>query len=40
MGIDTLLDMVLLVADLKQLKANPDRPGIGTVIESHLDPGQ
>ncbi len=40
MGIDTLLDMVLLVADLKQLKANPDRPGVGTVIESHLDPGQ
>lgn len=40
MGIDTLLDMVLLVADIKQLKANPNRLGIGTVIESHLDPGQ
>lgn len=39
-GIDTLLDMVLLVADLKQFKAHPTRPGVGTVIESHLDPGQ
>ncbi|MCB9807090.1 hypothetical protein H6768_04360 [Candidatus Peribacteria bacterium] len=39
-GIDTLLDMVLLVADLKQLTAHPTRPGVGTVIESHLDPGQ
>ncbi len=39
-GIDTLLDMVLLVADLKQLKSHPTRPGVGTVIESHLDPGQ
>lgn len=39
-GIDTLLDMVLLVADLKQFKSNPTRPGVGTVIESHLDPGQ
>lgn len=32
--------MVLLVADLKQLTAHPTRPGVGTVIESHLDPGQ
>lgn len=40
MGIDTLLDMVLLVADLKQFKSHPTRPGVGTVIESHLDPGQ
>lgn len=40
MGIDTLLDMVLLVTDMKQLKSHPTRPGVGTVIESHLDPGQ
>ena len=39
-GIDILLDMVLLVADLKQFKSHPTRPGVGTVIESHLDPGQ
>ena len=39
-GIDTLLEMVLLVADMKQLKSHPTRPGVGTVIESHLDPGQ
>ncbi|MBP6921480.1 translation initiation factor IF-2 [Candidatus Gracilibacteria bacterium] len=39
-GIDTLLEMVLLVSDLKQLKSHPTRPGVGTVIESHLDPGQ
>lgn len=39
-GIDTLLDMVLLVADLKQFKSHPTRPGVGTVIESYLDPGQ
>lgn len=39
-GIDTLLDMVLLVADMKQFKSHPTRPGVGTVIESHLDPGQ
>jgi translation initiation factor IF-2 len=39
-GIDTLLDMVLLVADMKQFKSHPTRPGVGTVIESRLDPGQ
>lgn len=39
-GIDTLLEMVLLVSDMKQLKSHPTRPGVGTVIESHLDPGQ
>ena len=38
-GIDSLLDMVLLVADMKQFKAHPTRPGVATVIESHLDPG-
>jgi len=37
-GIDTLLDMVLLVADMGELQANPDREALGTIIESHLDP--
>lgn len=32
--------MVLLVADMKQFKAHPSRPAVGTVIESYLDPGQ
>ncbi|MBD3328716.1 translation initiation factor IF-2 [Candidatus Peregrinibacteria bacterium] len=36
-GMDQLLDMILLAADLENLKANPNRPAIGTVIESHLD---
>ena len=36
-GIDELLDMVLLVADMENLKANPDREAVGTVIEAHLD---
>jgi translation initiation factor IF-2 len=37
-GIDELLDMILLVADMENLKANPDREAIGTVVEAHLDP--
>ena len=40
MGIDDLLEMVLLVADMKELKANPDRPGKGIVIEARLDKGR
>ena len=36
-GIDELLEMVLLVADMKELKANPDRAAKGTVIEARLD---
>ena len=36
-GIDTLLEMVILVADIKELKANPNRKAKGTVIESRLD---
>ena len=36
-GIDNLLEMALLVADMKELKANPDRKAKGTVIESRLD---
>lgn len=39
-GIDKLLEMVLLVADLKELKANPDRLAKGTVIEAKLDKGR
>lgn len=37
-GIDKLLESVLLVAEVLELKANPNRPAVGTVIESHLDP--
>lgn len=36
-GIDTLLEMILLVAEMETLKANPKRLAVGTVIESHLD---
>ncbi|MCH2188820.1 translation initiation factor IF-2 [Candidatus Gracilibacteria bacterium] len=36
-GIDELLEIILLVAEMKELKANPERNGIATVIESHLD---
>ena len=39
-NIDTLLEMVLLVADMKELKANPDRMAKGTVIEAKLDKGR
>ncbi len=39
-GIDNLLEMVLLVADLQNLKANPNRPGNGSIIEAHIDKGQ
>ncbi|MBQ0098285.1 MAG: translation initiation factor IF-2 [Oscillospiraceae bacterium] len=40
MGIDDLLEMVLLVAEVKELKANPDRAAKGTVIEARLDKGR
>ncbi len=36
-NIDTLLEMVLLVADMKELKANPNKQSKGTVIEAKLD---
>jgi translation initiation factor IF-2 len=36
-GIDELLESILLVADIAELKANPDKPGLGVVIESHMD---
>ncbi len=38
MGINELLDHILLIADMKEFKGNPKRPAIATVIESHLDP--
>lgn len=34
---DTLLDMILLQADLMDLKANETRPAVATVVEAHLD---
>ncbi|HEV2494969.1 MAG TPA: translation initiation factor IF-2 [Terriglobia bacterium] len=39
-NLDLLLEMILLVADLQQLKANPKRLASGTVIESRLDRGR
>jgi len=39
-GIDTLLEMILLVAEVGELKANPNRLAIGTVIEAQLDKGR
>ncbi|HBM81215.1 MAG TPA: translation initiation factor IF-2, partial [Clostridiaceae bacterium] len=39
-GIDTLLEMILLVAEMQELKANPNRPAKGIVIESKLDKGR
>lgn len=39
-NIDGLLEMVLLVADMKELKANPNRPAKGTVIEARVDKGK
>ena len=39
-GIDDLMEMVLLVADLQDLKANPERDAIGTIVESKVDKGR
>ena len=39
-GLDDLLEMVLLVADLQDLKANPKRAAIGTIVEAQLDKGR
>ncbi len=36
-GIDELLEMVIVTAEVQELKANPDRPAKGTVIEARLD---
>src|ERR1700730_480401 len=39
-GIERLLEMILLQADVMDLKANPNRPAKGTVVESQLDRGR
>ena len=39
-NLDELLENILVVAEVEELKANPDAPASGTVIESHLDPGR
>jgi len=39
-GIDNLLEMVLLVSEMQDLKANPNRSAIGTVVEAKLDKGR
>lgn len=39
-GIDELLDMILLVADVEDLRADDDVPGTGLVIESHMEQGR
>ena len=39
-GIDDLIDMILLVADLQELTANPKRSAVGTIVEAQLDKGR
>ena len=39
-GIDNLLEMILLVSEMEELKANPNRRATGTVIEAKLDKGR
>jgi translation initiation factor IF-2 len=39
-GIDQLLEMITIVAEMKELKANPDKPARGTIIEAQLDKGR
>ncbi|MGH2499267.1 MAG: translation initiation factor IF-2, partial [Candidatus Limnocylindria bacterium] len=39
-GLEDLVEVVLLVADVADLKADPDRPAIGRVVEAHLDKGR
>ncbi|MFJ5963345.1 translation initiation factor IF-2 [Bacillus sp. NPDC093026] len=39
-GIDELIEMILLVSEVAELKANPNRPAKGTVIEAELDKGR
>ncbi len=39
-NLDLLLEMILLVADIQDLKANPNRPALGTVLEAKLDKGR
>ncbi|WP_251549153.1 translation initiation factor IF-2 [Neobacillus muris] len=39
-GIDNLLEMILLVSEVEEYKANPNRNAVGTVIEARLDKGR
>ncbi len=39
-GLDSLLEMLLLVADMQEVKANPKKAAIGTVLEARLDKGR
>ena len=39
-NIDELLEMILLLAEMEEIKANPDRPGEGVVVEAELDKGR
>ncbi|MFL5720773.1 MAG: translation initiation factor IF-2, partial [Chloroflexota bacterium] len=39
-GLDELIEMILLVADLQELKANPKRDAVGTIVEAKLDKGR
>lgn len=39
-GIDDLLEMILLTADIQEIKANPNKPAQGVIIESKLDKGK
>jgi translation initiation factor IF-2 len=39
-GLDDLLDVILLVADVRELKADPERAAIGNVVEAHIERGR
>ncbi|MGZ9229644.1 MAG: translation initiation factor IF-2 [Candidatus Limnocylindrales bacterium] len=39
-GLEALIEMILLVADLQELKANPKRSAVGTIVEAELDKGR
>ncbi len=39
-GLETLLEMILLQADVLELRANPNKPAVGTIIEARLDKGR
>ena len=39
-NIELLLEMILLVADMQELKGNPGRPAVATVLEAELDRGR
>jgi len=40
LGLDDLMEMILLVADLQDLKADPKRPAVGTIVESKVEKGR